>query len=196
MSTRRERFRVTRWAICGAIALATAIWIVSACADATTPQETLPEETAVAIGQPSQATVTPTSEPSTQRSVPAAQATQTTVAARPSPPTASTSPALGPQQTTPGLPARIVVDQSDRPDRDLAELAVRLRGVEIDDSPLKIAPPMSRGAQQEFWITNLDDGTARSITATLQLVKRKCLLVRGRDPGRRPGEPGPSRPTL
>ena len=179
MSTRRERFRVTRWAICGAIALATAFWIVSACTDATTPQETLPEETAVAIGQPSQATTTPAPEPPTRRSVPATQATQTAVAARPAPPTASTSPSPGPNQATPGLPARIVVDQKQPPDRDLAELATRLRGAELDDSPLKIAPPMSKGDQQDFWITNLDDGTARPITATLQTGQRKCLLVRG-----------------
>ena len=174
MGTRRERFRVTRWAICGAIALATALWIVSACADATTPQETLPEEAAVAKEQPSQATATPAPETPTQRSVPAAQATQTTVAARPAPPTASTSPAPGPQQATAGLPARIVVDQKQPPDRDLAELATRLRGAEPGDSPSEIAPPMSKGDQQDFWITNLDDGSARLITATLQLVSENA----------------------
>ena len=62
------------------------------------------------------------------------------------------------------------------PDRDLAELAVRLRqlkaghvkSVERDGSPA--AATMSEGDQRDFTITNLEDGSPRPITATLQVV--------------------------
>ncbi len=60
--------------------------------------------------------------------------------------------------------------ESRPPDRDLEELAIRLRGVAPSDiSPVEAAP-LSRGAQETFWILNLDDISAYSITATLQVV--------------------------
>ena len=56
------------------------------------------------------------------------------------------------------------------PERDLAELAVRLRGAKLDAAPPPSAQPMTQGAQQEFWITRLRDGSAYTIAATLQVV--------------------------
>ena len=56
------------------------------------------------------------------------------------------------------------------PERDLAELAARLRGAKLDAAPPPSAQPMTQGAQQEFWITRLRDGSAYPITATLQVV--------------------------
>ena len=69
-----------------------------------------------------------------------------------------------------GLPARIVAPQSRPPDRDLTELAVRLRGVKLHGPTPDPVGPMTVGAQEDFWITNLDNGTARGITATLSHV--------------------------
>ena len=56
------------------------------------------------------------------------------------------------------------------PDRDLAELAARLRKVEKSDGPLEPAAPLALGLMQQFTLTDLDDGSPRSISATLRLV--------------------------
>ena len=56
------------------------------------------------------------------------------------------------------------------PDRDLEELATRLRGVTASDPSPATAAPLSQGAQDTFWITDLDDGSAHSIAATLHVV--------------------------
>ena len=56
------------------------------------------------------------------------------------------------------------------PNRDLPELAARLRGAELDDRPVDPAEPMSVGDSRDFWLTNLNDGSARTITATLRVV--------------------------
>ena len=56
------------------------------------------------------------------------------------------------------------------PDRDLEELATRLRGVTASDPSPATAAPLPQGAQDTFWITDLDDGSAHSITATLHVV--------------------------
>ena len=56
------------------------------------------------------------------------------------------------------------------PDRDLEELATRLRGVTASDPSPAAAVPLSQGAQDTFWITDLDDGSAHSIAATLHVV--------------------------
>ena len=56
------------------------------------------------------------------------------------------------------------------PDRDLEELATRLRGVTASDPSPAMAAPLSQGEQDTFWITDLDDGSAHSITATLHVV--------------------------
>ena len=56
------------------------------------------------------------------------------------------------------------------PDRDLSELAARLRGAKLDDLPIEPAEPMSVGDRRDFWLTDLDDGSARTISATLRVV--------------------------
>ena len=173
MITVRGRLRVTLWAVTGVFALVTAAWLMAACGDAPSAQEVRQgqEETGAVVAQ---VTVSPAPEPRTTRPTPTAEAKPEPVRAQPIGSTAIISPTAVAEQTTPGLPARIVVDQGERPDRDLAELAVRLRKVEIADSRAVAAPPMSEGDQRDFWITNLDDGTARPITATLQLASENA----------------------
>ena len=56
------------------------------------------------------------------------------------------------------------------PDRDLEELAMRLRGAGTSDLPPSTASPLAQGTRETFWITDLDDGSAHSITATLHVV--------------------------
>ncbi len=56
------------------------------------------------------------------------------------------------------------------PDRNLSELAVRLRGAEVDDRAPELAEPMSVGDRRDFWLTDLDDGSATKISATLRVV--------------------------
>ena len=63
-----------------------------------------------------------------------------------------------------------MLNEVELPDRDLAELAVRLRGAKPVDSEAGPALPMSEGDQRDFTITNLEDGSPRPITATLQVV--------------------------
>ena len=47
---------------------------------------------------------------------------------------------------------------------------MRLKGVVIDDSPIEPAEPMSVGDRRSFWLTDLDDGSATEISATLRVV--------------------------
>ena len=55
-----------------------------------------------------------------------------------------------------------------------AELAVRLKGVVIDDTPIESAEPMSVGDRRDFWLTDLDDGSATKISATLRVVSENA----------------------
>ena len=138
-----------------------------ACADETGPQEARSDESDFAGSQVIQATVTPVPESGNETAPP-------TAVTRPAPQMATPFPGTGSERPTPGLPARIVLDLDAPPDRDLAELAARLRGAELDGAPAADTPPMSEGDQQDFWITNLDDGSARPITATLWLVSENA----------------------
>ena len=72
-----------------------------------------------------------------------------------------------PGQTTQADPYPLI---HSLPDRDLEELAVRLRGVDRDASPAGSSPQLREGAQEQFWITDLDDGAAHRITATLRII--------------------------
>ena len=56
------------------------------------------------------------------------------------------------------------------PDRDLNELAARLRGADIGELSIEYAEPMSVGDRRDFWLTNLNDGSASEISATLEVV--------------------------
>ncbi len=60
------------------------------------------------------------------------------------------------------------------PDRDLSELAVRLRGAAVDDRTPEPAEPMSVGDRRDFWLTDLDDGSATKISATLRVVSENA----------------------
>ena len=167
---RHERFRVTRGAAIGAVALIMVAWTMVACADEVAPEAAPPDVTGASAKLTTQPTATIAPTQPAPRPTPTREPTPEPVSPLPIWPTVTVWPTAVPQQTTPGLPARIVVNQDQTPDRDLAELAVRLRGVELDDSTATTASPMSEGDKQDFWITNLDDGTARPVTATLQVV--------------------------
>ncbi|MCY4653350.1 MAG: immune inhibitor A, partial [Dehalococcoidia bacterium] len=125
-----------------------------------------------------QATQTPSSAPSPSPSpmpAPTAQAereiaTPTVVIPVPTP-----TPTMAPSSSDRGRvsPAPQVQDglvQVVPPDRDLSELAVRLRGAEVDDRTPEPAEPMSVGDRRDFWLTDLDDGSATEISATLMVV--------------------------
>lgn len=104
---------------------------------------------------------------------PAVSSAKVTPKAAESPVTQSAATSLDsavPDQIAPELPDRVVLNQVESPDRDLAELAVRLRGAELVNSNGETAAPMSVGDQRDFTITNLEDGSPRPITATLQVV--------------------------
>lgn len=62
------------------------------------------------------------------------------------------------------------------PERDLVELAIRLRGVAPSDAAPapRAAVPMSAGDHEIFWITSADDGSARRATATLRVVSESA----------------------
>ena len=158
---RHERLRVTKKAAVCMVALFMVAWTIAGCADETISQQAPSEATGVPFTKPIQSTPTQAPDPPTPRPVPTMAATPTAQAATPTP-------------LVVDAPARLAwvlpTDRYEPPDRDLAELAIRLRGAEPDDFSTETAPPMSEGDKQDFWITNLDDGTARPITATLQVV--------------------------
>ena len=87
----------------------------------------------------------------------------------PTPPSLSNSGRLSPAPQSLAMPTRPAP-----PDRDLVDLAVRLRGAEVDDRPIESAEPMSVGDRRDFWLTNLDDGSARKIGTTLRVVSENA----------------------
>ena len=139
-----------------AVAIALII-LAPACSDASTP------------GAPSAsvpaAVLDPSPSPTAGLPIPAAIPFPTPTPAPTARPTPSPTATPTPLPPLPPLPA-----PPQPPERDLAELAVRLRGIELDGAPPAPAQPMTQGAQQEFWITRLRDGSAYPITATLQVV--------------------------
>ena len=84
-------------------------------------------------------------------------------------PTAPPSPpSTGEKSSAPQVQNALI--QLAPPDRDLSELAARLKGVVFDDTPIEPAEPMSVGDRRDFWLTDLDDGSATEISATLRVV--------------------------
>ena len=146
----------------GWLAAAFAILIIllaAACADDAPAPQTLPERV------PPIPSATPTPQPPIPPAIPFPTPTPAPTAAPTPPPTAIPTP----------LPTLVPLPAPQQPpDRDLAELAVRLRGVELDGAPPAPAKPMAQGDQQEFWITRLRDGSAYPITATLQAVSENA----------------------
>ena len=142
-----------------AAALAIILILSAACADDAPAPQTLPERV------PPIPSATPTPQPPIPPAIPFPTPTPAPTAAPTPPPTAIPTP----------LPTLVPLPAPQQPpDRDLAELAVRLRGVELDDAPPTPAKPMTQGDQQEFWITRLRDGSAYPITATLQAVSENA----------------------
>ena len=89
------------------------------------------------------------------------------------------TPAIAPSsqaavKTAPAPEAKVTPTAPSPPDRDLAELAVRLKGAVLDDSEPKLASPLSVGHRRDFWLTDLDDGAATKISATLGVVSENA----------------------
>ena len=115
------------------------------------------------------------------------------------PPTPKPTPT--PRVQAPPVPSLKVPSMSEGtgtrpPDRDLEELAIRLRGVAPSDLSPAEAAPLTRGTQETFWITNLDDGSAHSITATLHVVSDNAYWFVREGRGIRQSGPGGSSPHL
>ena len=167
---RRLRLRTVTWTAASAVVLFAVAWTLAGCGNAGAPEPALPEPTVASAAPPVQ--VEPTPVPDSQ-SPPPASSMKATARVAESPATqkvTTPSNAAIPEQVAPALPDRVVLNQVDLPDRDLAELAVRLRGAEPVVSEAGSAQPMSEGDQRDFTITNLEDGSPRPITATLQVV--------------------------
>ena len=172
---KRERFLVTRWAVGGA--LIACAWLTAACGGeaADTATETLvptaaQESRSDMTAQVVQIRTTSVPESPTPLLKSGNETAPSTVMTRPAPPTATLFPRASSERATAGLPARILTGQSGPPDRDLAELASRLRGATVSQPPTEPTLPLSKGALEEFWVTDMDDGTAHRITATLRVV--------------------------
>ncbi len=167
---RRSRLRTVIWTAASAVALIAAAWTMAGCGNAAAPEPALPEPTAVSAAPPVQAEATQAPEPQSPPQVPS---TPVTAQAVESPVTQNVATSLNPEapeQAAPALPERVVLNEVDLPDRDLAELAVRLRGANPVDSGETSATPMAEGDRRDFTITNLADGSPRPMTATLQVV--------------------------
>jgi hypothetical protein len=78
-------------------------------------------------------------------------------------------------QTTPvpgsGQKMLQVLEQANVPTADLVELAGRLKGIEgIPATETPLAAPLTSGAHQQFWASNVDDNTNFKVSATLRYV--------------------------
>ena len=171
---RRIRFRASVRAVGLLLTLVTAVLIVAACSNEPGSQEVQREEAGVTVANGTQSPATPVPTPVTSRSIPISEATPEYTSPLPVGPSVTPLPTPVPMQTSPGLPGRAILNQGELPDRDLAELAARLRGADSFGPDARSAPPMSEGDQHDFWITNLEDGSARPITATLQVVSKNA----------------------
>ena len=141
----------------------------------------------LACGQEPSNVQSPTSVPVTQSLAPTPSSTAAATSPTPRPtepsrtvnftPTPVAAPTPTPTPSPPVTIRTVPVPQVEHaliqlapPDRDLSELAVRLRGAEVDDRTPEPAEPMSVGARRNFWLTDLDDGSATEISATLRVV--------------------------
>ena len=159
------------------IAMIVAICVASACGSDTTPQPEYvptPEDQSPIVAPPTPTPQTPEPRPTTAPPTPTPQTSNPLPTATPdSPPAATQTPV--PRVTAASVPNPELPNTSKDigtrpPDRDLEELAIRLRGVAPSDLSPAEAAPLTQGTQETFWITNLDDGSAHSITATLHVV--------------------------
>ncbi len=99
-----------------------------------------------------------------------------------SPPTAAPTPiatptvvpTATPTPTPAPAPRWHMADYPTPPDRDLIELAVRLRGAPPSATAVATSAPLVEGARETFAIHNLDDATTREIIATLRLVSENA----------------------
>ena len=126
----------------------------------------LPDITAESAPPARSDPATPT-PPATLVPAPTALAVAPTPTPTPTPTTAQRPGSAGEQRPPAGAGA------PPPPDRDLFELALRFRPQ--DDSPASrlaatSSPAAAVGEQREFFVSNLIDGTVRTVTATLKVV--------------------------
>ncbi len=152
-----------------ALALAALGVLVVACGEepsgAPTPTAVPSSQILAPTPSPTTPAISPTSRPTGQ-----AETKSVTPASIPIP-TAIAGPSS--RETNRTLPAPQFQDglvHLQIPDRDLSELAARLRGAAIGDGASEPAEPMSVGDRRDFWLTALDDGAATKISATLRVV--------------------------
>ncbi|MCE2457470.1 MAG: immune inhibitor A [Dehalococcoidia bacterium] len=167
---RRTRIRPVMWAAASAVALITAALAMAGCGNTGSTEPALPEPTVASDIQTVRAEATPVPEPQVPPTVSSAKVTPKAVESSVTQSLTTPSNPVIPVKVAPVLPDRVVLNEVDLPDRDLAELAVRLRGAKSSVSEAGSTPPMSVGDQRDFTITNLEDGSPRLITATLQVV--------------------------
>ena len=167
---RRTRIRPVMWAAASAVALITAALATAGCGNTGSTEPALPEPTVASATQTVRAESTLVPEPQIPPTVSSAKVTPNAVESSVTQSVTTPSNPAVPVQVAPVLPDRVVLNEVDLPDRDLAELAVRLRGAEPSISEAGPAPLMSVGDQRDFTITKLEDGSPRPITATLQVV--------------------------
>ena len=170
-----------RWAV--SIAMIVAICLAAACgSDTASPTPSVP---APAEQSPTATPATPTPRISDQSltistTTPTPQTSDPVPTVVPdSPPAVTQTPAprvQAPSVPSPKLPGTAKEAATRPPDRDLEELAVRLRGVVPSGLSPAAAAPLTQGAQETFWLTDLDDGSAHSITATLHVVSDNAYL--------------------
>ncbi len=167
---RHIRHRIVTQAAASVFVLVAVAWTMAGCGNASAPGPVLPEPTAAPTATAVRVEPTRAPESPTPPAVSSADVAPKAVEAPVSQGVATSQDPATPDQTAPALPDRVVLNQVEAPDRDLAELAARLRGAELVNSDSRTAPSLSEGDKRDFTITNLEDGSPRPITATLQVV--------------------------
>ena len=113
--------------------------------------------------------VSPTPPPTAQIKVESATPTPVSVSVPTPLPTS-----IAESRPSPAPPSLFMPSRAPMPDSDLGELAARLRGAKVDDRPVESAEPMSVGDRRDFWLTDLDDGSAEKISTTLRVVSENA----------------------
>ncbi len=135
----------------------TAIVVSLALACGTTSTDRIPTPT---LGAPPSETRTLVPEPT-------AAPTQTAAA----PTTPQPSPTAVPEPTaTTAPPPPVAADASEPPERDLIDLARRLKPATTTSISRSLSGPLEVGHSEQFFVTDPVDGTSYTITATIQVV--------------------------
>ena len=160
-------------------ALFAAQFSLSACGDAETPSSARNAAPQAAIVRATPTAAPPIPTPTAAIPTPAPSATP------PPEPSPTAAPVPTPTATTTPAPVRASAAPAPLPERDLVELAIRLRGVAPSDAAPapRAAAPMKAGDREEFWITSAGDGSSRIASATLLAVSENAYWFAEDDAG-------------